>query len=95
MIYPLDSPTLIPPPAPMGYHAKNDHKDAWMKEFAMLLPPCLPYTPKHCTPPSAPAWDHNDQGSMVHTSLKAFDDTITEASCCTLPPKRIPDPKGA
>jgi hypothetical protein len=49
-IYPLDSPTLIPPPAPIGYHAEDKHKDVWMKEFIMLLPPCLLYAPKHCTP---------------------------------------------
>jgi hypothetical protein len=93
-IHPLDSPTLIPPPAPMGYRAEDEHKDAWMKEFAMLLPPCLPYAPEHCTPPLVPAWDHKDRGDTVHTSLKPFDDAIAEASHRTLPPKRIPDPKG-
>jgi hypothetical protein len=66
-----------------------------MKEFTMLLPPCLPYAPEHCTPPQAPAWDHDDWGGQVHASLKPFDDTISEASRRTLPPKRILDPKGA
>jgi hypothetical protein len=94
-IYPLDSPTLIPPPAPTGYRAKDEHKDAWMKEFVMLLPPCLPYAPEHSTPPPVPAWDHEDRGDMVHASLKPFDDAIKEASRRTLPPKWIPDPKGA
>ena len=94
-VYPLDSPTLIPPLAPIGYRAEDEHKDAWMKEFTMLLPPCLPYTPEHCTLPLVPAWDHDDQGDSVHASLKPFDNAISEASHCTLPPKRIPDPKGA
>jgi len=66
-----------------------------MKEFVMLLPPCLPYAPKHSTPPLVPAWDHEDRGDMVHASLKPFNDAIEEASRRTLPPKRILDPKGA
>jgi hypothetical protein len=66
-----------------------------MKEFVMLLPPCLPYAPEHCTLPLVPAWDHEDWGDSVHASLKPFDDTIKEASCHTLPPKWILDPKGA
>jgi hypothetical protein len=61
----------------------------------MLLPPCLPYAPEHCTPLLVPAWDHKDQGDSVHASLKPFNDAIAEASCRTLPPKQIPDPKGA
>jgi hypothetical protein len=94
-IYPLDSPTLIPPPTPTGYHAEDKHKDAWMKEFVMLLPLCLPYAPEHCTLPLVPTWDHNDRGDSVHASLKPFDNAISEASRHTLPPKQIPDPKGA
>jgi hypothetical protein len=66
-----------------------------MKEFAMLLPPCLPYAPEHCTTLLVSAWDHNDRGDSVHASLKPFDDAISEASRCTLPPKRIPDLNGA
>jgi len=61
----------------------------------MLLPPCLPYAPKHCTPPLVPAWDHDDWEDLVHASLQPFDNTIAEASHCTLPSKQIPDPKGA
>jgi hypothetical protein len=94
-IYPLYSPTLIPPPAPMGYRAEDKCKDAWMREFAMLFPPCLPYAPKHCTLPLVPTWDHDDWGDSVHASLKPFNDAIAEASRRTLPPKWIPDPKGA
>jgi hypothetical protein len=94
-IYPLNSLTLIPPPAPASYRAEDEHKDAWMKEFVMLLPPCLPYAPEHCTLPLVPTWDHEDQGDMVHASLKPFDNAIKEASCHTLPPKQILDPKGA
>jgi hypothetical protein len=94
-IYPLDSLTLIPPPTLTGYHAEDEHKDAWMKEFAMLLPPCLPYAPEHCTMPLVSTWDHDNRGDLVHASLKPFDDTILEASRRTLPPKRILDPNGA
>jgi hypothetical protein len=64
----------------------------------MLLPPCLPYALSYFTELS----DQESMSSrwsataiMVQASLKAFDDVILEASCCTLKPKQIPDPKGA
>jgi len=62
----------------------------------MLLPPCLPYAPKHSTAP-------NDlsvicRGVMAHESLdeslNLFNWAIDEASCRTLKPNRVPDPRG-
>ena len=50
-IHPTTSLTLVPAPAPTGYRAKNEHKDSWMREFAMSLALGLPYTPPHCTKP--------------------------------------------
>jgi hypothetical protein len=61
----------------------------------MLLPLCLPYTSEYCTVPLAPTLDHDDQGGAVYTSLKPFNNAISEASCHILSLKRIPDPKGA
>jgi hypothetical protein len=51
-VYPLTSLAIIPPPRPAGYYAEDKARDAWMKEFVMLLPPGLPYALSHCTEPS-------------------------------------------
>jgi hypothetical protein len=48
-IYPLDRLHLVPPPHPAGYCVDTKRKDAWVKEFAMSLPPCLPYTLSYST----------------------------------------------
>ena len=95
--HPLDSLHLVPAPRPSGYRAEPEQRDAWVKEFTMSLPPCLPYTPSHCTAP-------NDRESTserwstiavaAQTSLKLFDDAIQIASQRTLKPKRGLDPKG-
>jgi hypothetical protein len=98
MIFPTTSPTLIPPPAPSGYCAEDEHKDTWMKEFTMLLPLGLPYASTHCTKPfdqeSTPS-RRSTIAVIVQESLKTFNDVIEKASNHTLPSKRIPDLNGA
>jgi hypothetical protein len=97
-LYPTHSLTLVPPPAPTGYHAEDKHKDMWMKEFAMLLPTGLPYAPSHCTEPidqeSTPE-RRSANAVTVHESLNAFNDAIQSVCARTLPSKRHPNPKGA
>jgi hypothetical protein len=95
-IYPLYSITIIPPPAPSGFKVDNELKDLWVKEFVMLLPPCLPYAPKHSTAPNDPlvicrrVMAHES----IDESLNLFNRAIDEASHCTLKPNRVPDPRG-
>jgi hypothetical protein len=95
-IYPLDSITIIPPPAPSGFKVDNELKDLWVKEFVMLLPLCLPYTPEHSTAPDNLSVIR--RGVTAHKSidesLNLFNWAIDEASCCTLKPNRVPDPRG-
>jgi hypothetical protein len=63
----------------------------------MSLPPGLPYAPSHCTK----LFDQESTSTRwsaiavtVQALLKAFDNTILEASHRTLKLKRTPDPKG-
>jgi hypothetical protein len=50
-VYPLDHLTLQPPPAPTGYKPDPERRDAWMKEFARLMP----YTPTYTLMEGAPS----------------------------------------
>jgi hypothetical protein len=98
-IFPLDSITIIPPPAPSGFKVDDELKDSWVKEFIMLLPPGLPYAPKHCTAPldltGTPSGHESGAQESLDESLNLFNRAINEASRHTLKPNRIPDPRGA
>jgi len=95
-IYPLDSIAIIPPLAPSGFKVDDELKDLWVKEFVMLLPPCLPYAPEHSTVPSDLSVIR--RGVTAHESidesLNLFNWAINEASRRTLKPNRVPDPRG-
>jgi hypothetical protein len=84
-IFPLDSITIIPPPALSGFKATNKLKDSWMKEFVMLLPPGLPYTPEHSTVPPDSTGTLSGHESL-DKSLNLFNWAINKASHCTLKP---------
>jgi hypothetical protein len=95
-IYPLDSIAIIPPPAPSGFKVNNELKDLWVKEFVMLLPPCLPYAPEHSTAPNDPSviCHRVTAHESIDESLNLFNQAINEASRRTLKPNRVPDPRG-
>ena len=62
----------------------------------MLLPLCLPYAPEHSTVPVDPlVICHRVMAhESIDKSLNLFNWAINEASCCTLKPNRVSDPRG-
>jgi hypothetical protein len=95
-IYTLNSIAIIPPPALSGFKVDDELKDSWVKEFIMLLPLCPPYAPEHSTAPNDPSVIRHGVTAhkSIDESLNLFNRAIDEASCRTLKPNRVPDPRG-
>ena len=97
-LHPITSLALVPTPTPSGYRTDDEHKDSWMREFAMSLPSGLPYAPPHCTEPYDQESTPERRSAIavtVHETLRQYDAAIEQASRRTLPPKRMINPKGA
>jgi hypothetical protein len=106
--HPIDSLTLIPPPAPTGYRAENERKDDWIKEFRRQLPGDERHGNRVVYPRSrqdeSEHLDH-DSSSRPPTAdapflalkelVDRFEATIEQTSRLTLKPHSRPNPKGA
>ena len=94
-VYTLDDIAIHPGPVPSGYKIEPEHKDTWVREFAMSMPSCLPYTSDHSTVPLVQESRMRAPAMTAHAAREAFDTAINHACKTTLKPKRVPDPRGA
>ena len=83
-IYTLDDIALHPSPAPSGYKVEPKHKDACVREFAMSLPQCLPYTLDHSTAPLVQESLMSAPVMTAHAAREMFDTMIERACKSTL-----------
>src|SRR6266851_4381702 len=96
LLYLLMNLALIPPPAPKGYSADPEHRDAWATAFTITFDTTVPWQPRGlpCLQQVEPKHSghdalHRPPTAMLadlNDAIKHLDDAITDASRQTLKP---------